>query len=197
MANNLSLELARTKNDKKFNTDRVEKLNTENSELRGQLKSLVTTKNSLEKSIVRISDDKEKVEKKLGQTESLIQSKIDEIWDIKDDLDRSFKNAQLGSKSSEVELPPIIVNSDGPAVNTNPGESKLGLDAKVVSINAENNFVIVDAGEGSGVSVGDTLSVYRDSQYIARLEVIQVRKDIAAADIKEQWSSVQKGDIVR
>ena len=41
------------------------------------------------------------------------------------------------------------------------------------------------------------LSVYRDSKYIARLEVIQVRKDISAADIKDQWSKVVVGDTVK
>ena len=61
----------------------------------------------------------------------------------------------------------------------------------------ENNFVIVNIGEGTGVRLGEQLSVYRDSKYIAKLEVIQVRKDISAADIKEQSSKIKVGDSVR
>ena len=57
--------------------------------------------------------------------------------------------------------------------------------------------MIVDLGEKSGVRLGDSLSVYRDSKYIARLEVIQVRGDISAADLKDQWSKVKVGDIIR
>ncbi len=67
----------------------------------------------------------------------------------------------------------------------------------MISVNESNNFVIVDIGENIGVRLGDSLSVYRDSKYIARLEVIQVRKDIAAADLKDQWSMVKVGDIIR
>ncbi|VAW17500.1 hypothetical protein MNBD_BACTEROID05-706, partial [hydrothermal vent metagenome] len=67
----------------------------------------------------------------------------------------------------------------------------------VVSLNKDNNFLIVDIGESTGIRMGDMLSVYRDSKYIARLEVIQVRKDISACDIKDQWSEVNIGDIVR
>ncbi|MCK5082128.1 MAG: hypothetical protein KAR31_04400, partial [Candidatus Omnitrophica bacterium] len=85
MIDNISLELARTKNDKKFISDRVEKLNAENGGLRQQLKQLVSVKNALEKSIVRLSQEKDKIEGKLGKTETIIQSKIDEIWEIKDD----------------------------------------------------------------------------------------------------------------
>jgi len=65
----------------------------ENENLRQQMKQLVSVKNALEKSIVRLSQEKDKVEGKLGKTETLIQSKIDEIWEIKDDLDRSIRSA--------------------------------------------------------------------------------------------------------
>lgn len=198
MINNLSLELARTKNDKKFISDNFEKLNQENKDLRIDLKKLVNSKGALEKSIVKMSEDKNNIQKKLDGTEGVIQSKIDEIWEIKNSIDETFKQAKMGTGSSEVELPPIVVNSNGgPAINTNPGLVNPGLNGKVVSINPDNNFVIVDLGEKSGINTGDSLSVYRDAKYIAKLEVIQVRKDISAADIKDQWSKIQVGDVIR
>lgn len=197
MIDNISLELARTKNDKKFIANRVEKLNTENGELRQQMKQLISVKNALEKSIVKLSREKDKMEGKLGQTETIIQSKIDEIWEIKDDLDRSIRESQTGNVAlSEVELPPIVVNSNGRSMSYDTGTST-GFNGKVISVNGNNNFVIVDVGENVGVRLGDNLSVYRDSKYIARLEVIQVRKDISAADLKDQWSKVKIGDVIR
>ena len=61
-----------------------------------------------------------------------------------------------------------------------------------------NNFVIVDLGqENSSVSVGNALKVYRNSNEIATLEVIQVRRDICAADIKDKTSELKVGDIVK
>ncbi|MGE0268531.1 MAG: hypothetical protein AB7S78_08770 [Candidatus Omnitrophota bacterium] len=199
MINNLSLELARTKNDKKFIADRMAKIQEENSNLRGEMKQLVSAKSSLQKSIVRLTQDKNKVERELGSAENLIQSKIDEIWEIKDSLDRSFKESSKNFQNpSSVELPPIMVSSNNnTAIEFNVGSSEPGFHGRIVSINEENNFVIVDIGEGSGISLGDGLSVYRDSEYIARLEIIQVRKDISAADIKDQWSKVRVGDTIR
>lgn len=196
MIDNLSLELARTKNDKKFIADRVEKMKTENGGLRRQVKQLMTVKSALEKSLVRLNQEKDKVEGRLGKTETIIQSKIDEIWQIKDDLDRSIRESQGGVAPSGVELPPIIVSSNGKTMNYNTG-TPTGFNGKVISVNESNNFVIVDIGENNGVRLGDLLSVYRDSKYIARLEVIQVRKDISAADLKDQWSKVKVGDIIR
>jgi len=197
MIDNISLELARTKNDKKFISNRVEKLSEENDGLRHKMKKLVKVKNALEKSIVRITQEKEKIKSKLGRTETLIQSKIDEIWDIKDELDHSIRSSRNGIFSNEVELPPIVVRSSGAVESFDTGEAAPGFNGQVISINESNNFVIVDIGENSGIHLGDNLSVYRDSKYIARLEVIQVREDISAADLKDQWSKIKVGDIIR
>ena len=199
MVNRISLELARAKNDRKYEETQGAKLKEENMSLRGQLRDMTSAKNALEKSILSITQDKVKIEKKLGQTETVIQSKIDEIWDIKDSIDESFKQSQVDNpqSSSEVELPPIVVKTEGQASSYAPNNPPTGLSGRVVSVNDENNFVIVDIGETQGIRLGDALSVYRDSKYIARLEVIQVRKDISAADIKDQWSKVRVGDVIR
>jgi hypothetical protein len=45
--------------------------------------------------------------------------------------------------------------------------------------------------------LGDSLDVYRGDEHIGRLEVIQVRPDISAADLKDQWSKVKAGDLIR
>ena len=197
LVNNLSLELARTKNDRKFVADKLSKLNEENAELRRDMKRLVSAKGALQKSIVRLTQDKHKTEKELGKTESMVQSKIDEIWKIKDSLDQTFKeNAQTQPTSKDIELPPIHVNAKGAqaySMDTTP----TGFNGRIVSINEENNFVIVDIGKNKGLQEGQTLSVYRGEKYIASLEVIQVRNDISAADVKDQWSHIQVGDIVR
>ncbi|MCB9719876.1 MAG: hypothetical protein H6756_03290 [Candidatus Omnitrophica bacterium] len=200
MINNLSLELARTKNDKKFISDRLTRIQQENGGLREELRQLVEAKSSLQKSIVRLTQDKNKVERELGSAENLIQSKIDEIWEIKESLDRTFKEStQKFQSPGTVELPPIMVSSGGnaPAIKFDSGATEPGFNGRIVSVNEENNFVIVDVGEEAGVGLGDALSVYRDSKYVAQLEVIQVRKDIAAADIKNQWTQVQVGDTIR
>lgn len=205
MIDNLSLELARAKNDKRFVARKADKLSQQNMALRQEIKKLSAAKKTLERSMVRITRRKDEMEKKLEQTETVVQNKIDEIWEIKDSLDRSFQAVKSAKKPSEgeVELPPIVVNNQNyaptaaPSARFDAGITKPGFEGKVLSVNVENNFVIVDIGGKRGLRAGDTLGVYRDSEYIARLEVIQVRPDIAAADLKDQWSKVRAGDTVR
>ena len=171
--------------------------------LRTQVKQLSSTKISLEKSITRLNEDKSAVEQKLAETENMIQGRIDDIWQVKESLDQTFKavKSSQGQDSKEVELPPIIVSAASPAFREisprEASEPTPGVSGKVISVNDENNFVILDLGENSGIKLGDSLSVYRGSEYIAGLEVIQVRQDISAADIKEKGARIKAGDTVR
>ena len=198
LADNLSLALARAENDKGFMNGRMVKLTDENSALRGQIKGLTSTKIALEKSIVRLQDEKKDIERKLMETETVIQNRIDEIWKIKDSLEKNFKMS--GSSSGEVELPPIVVSAAGETLARSQEVAVIappGFQGNVVSVNDENNFVIVDLGQNSGLKLGDNMSVYRGAEYVAALEVIQVRQDIAAADIKNKVTTIRVGDTVR
>lgn len=193
MINRLSLELARARNDKQFVARKVDQLTQKNSELRQDLKKLAAAKMALEKSVVEITQEKGEMNRRLEQAEAVLQNKIGEIWEVKDSLDRSFQAVQDKPRAAnEVELSPIVINAQGAAP-----AAQFGFEGKVMSVNEQSNFVIVDIGEKRGLRAGDTLGVYRGSEYIARLEVLQVRPDIAAADLKEQSAQVKVGDTVR
>lgn len=196
LAKNLSIELARAQGEKQFMSDRMEKILSENTNLHEKLKSLTGTKVALEKNISKLQGDKKQIEGKLIETEGVIQSRVEQIYQLKDSLERDFKPAVKNPATGEIELSPIIVNSKGKGV-TEVKAPPAGFNGSVVSINDENNFVIVNLGEDSGVKIGDKLNIYRGSQYIAGLEVIQVRKDISAADIKNKMLTIEVGDSVK
>lgn len=210
LADTLSLELARAKSDKKFMNDRVEKIIAENTTLQQQIKQLSATKVALEKNIVRISDEKRELEHKLVQTEDVVQNKVAEIWEMKESITQKVKEAAASVNRKDIELPPIIVSANGPtramktdevSFNGNGHEEEeapsAGLNGNVLSINEDNNFVIVDIGQNRGITSGTRLNIYRGTDYIAQVEVIQVREDISAADIKEKKTRIRVGDSVR
>ena len=192
VADNISIDLVREKNDKQFVSDQFDKLKQENLSLRAQVKELGSMKIILEKSISRLQDDKGQIQKKLEQSETVIQNRLDDVLQLKEDINK-VSNA---NQAQEVILPPIIVNgSSSSEVKQEQGGVKLS--GEIVSVNQENNFVIVSLGQKSGVNIGDRLSVYRADAYVGEIEIIQVRTDISAADIKKQSMPFQAGDIVK
>jgi len=216
LADTLSIDLARARNDQKAVNDRADKINEENLELQGQIKELTSTKLALEKTISRLTEDKDAMQKKLVETESVIQSRIDDIWKIKENLDKRMTTENspapaavasvtppttVTSSGSGMELPPIIVNapSQAPAASAPATVASAAKNqGSIISINETNNFIIADLGQdNSSVTVGNVLKVYRASKEIGVLEVIQVRRDICAADIKDKSTVLKVGDIVK
>jgi len=202
VADNLSIDLARSRNDQKAVNDRADKLNEQNLQLLAQIKDLSGTKLELEQTVSRLTDEKDAMQKKLVETESVIQNRIDDIWKIKEGLDK--KLSENTSTAGSVELPPIIVNSpngnaqQAEAAAPAPAASSGKTEGSIISINESNNFVIVDLGQqNSSISIGSIIKVYRNSNPIATLEVIQVRRDISAADIKDKSDELRVGDVVR
>ncbi len=215
LADNLSVELARARNEQKMTSDRSAQIGEENQQLRQDVKQLTTTKVALEKSIAGLSEEKNVIEKKLVETENIIQSRIDEIWQIKKDIDKRFEGRVIKQPAGEVELAPIVVNKDEPVqekvdVEKTVPAVKVSVDASaktttrtgkiqgsIVSLNEDNNFVIIDQGEKTGIKVGDSFKVYHKGAVVGTIEVIQVRQDISAADIKQKTSALSVGDIVK
>jgi len=204
LADNLSIDLARSRNDQEAVNDRADKLKEENLELLAQLRSVSSTKVELEQTISRLTDDKDAMQKKLIETESVIQNRIDDIWKIKEGLDKKLSENSAVATTSTMELPPIIVNA--PAGQQQPMASSPAAptamsgktEGAIISINESNNFVIVDLGQqNSAVNIGTPFKVYRNNQVIGNLEVIQVRRDISAADIKDKTADLKVGDVVR
>ena len=212
LADNLSIDLARSRNDQKAVNDRADKVKEENLQLQSQIRELSSNKLELERTVARLTDDKDAMQKKLIETESIIQSRIDDIWKIKESLDKKLsENAGNSSSAGSMELPPIIVNAPNNQQQATPQVVQKAPEAQapaamtsgktegsIISINETNNFVIVDLGQSnSPVSVGNAMKVYRNSNVVATLEVIQVRRDICAADIKDKSSELRVGDIVK
>lgn len=64
---------------------------------------------------------------------------------------------------------------------------------KIMELNTQYNFVVINLGENDGLKPGVFLKVLRQNQEIAKLTVIKVRKAISAAEIKE----LKKGEQIK
>lgn len=70
-------------------------------------------------------------------------------------------------------------------------------EGKILAVIRENNFVVIDVGEETGVKAGDAFGVYRKGKKIATIETIRTAKNVAACDIKEETKSILVGDTVK
>jgi len=128
--------------------------------------------------------------------ESMLTERSGQIASLKDRIENTKPDSPIQDKKDSVQLPAIVVKPQAlPAQSQDDtGSTLIG---RVMAVNKENNFVIIDIGEESGVKVGDAFRVYRGDKPIANIEAIQVRRNIAACDIKKQGTTIVIGDTVR
>lgn len=188
----ISLQLVREKEDKRKIQKQAGLMKEENYALRSRIKDTMNTSASLEKKLKETEDRRMELYNRLNQMDQLLQDKLSEVLETKQNLGE-LKKGLTPSTQSAVELPPIVVPSASPAV----GGVNEAPSGKIISINEEKGFVILDMGEAQGIYPGQALAVYQDSRQIAALEVIQVRPNVSAADIREKTARIKAGDVVR
>ncbi len=195
----ITQELVREKNDKIQIQNSFKLIKNENAALARQLKSLNNRKIEFEKELQQLQEDKRSLERRLTDIETMLTDKISKVNELKEQLDAIGSGRQAETKVEQkeaVELPPIVVRPQTQALPPE-AETPVSLTGKVLALNRDNNFVIIDLGEDRGIKVGEALRVYRQDTAIADIEVIQTRQTIAACDIKKETKPIAIGDTVK
>lgn len=146
-----------------------------------QLELSTTTLREMELKIRELSSQ-------LGQERLAIGQLSDELTDIKTRfglaVDRNKilekKIGELKSEASDtVELAKIVV------------KSMPRLSGKIISVNEDFGFVVIDLGRQDALDVGTIFSVYRQEDLIGKVQIEEVRDQISAATVLPGWANSQ------
>jgi len=196
----LAAELVREKNDKFQIQENSKPVKDENTYLRRQLKGLYNRNISLQRKLAELQNKNATLDNRLYEMETMLKDKMLQADTLKKNLEtkqaQGSPAAVTASKQESVELPPIVVRPKETG-RTSTEKEAAPLVGRVLAINRDNNFIIMNLGEDSGIKVGNTFSVYRQDQPIADVEVIKIHKNISACDIKKEDLTIKVGDIVK
>jgi len=199
LLDSISQEVVRERNDKTAIQETLNKIKSENKVLSRQLKNLNSNKAALDKKVQDLQEGKSSVERRLGEMETMLDERLGQINSLKDDLDaiRSGKPVAATERKfkESVELPAIVVRSGAPGAKA--GTTGEDFPGKLLAVNLDNNFVVIDMGVAAEVKAGDRFSVYREARQIGSIEVIQVRDNISACDIKRMNTPFKIGDNIK
>ena len=198
----IAQDLVRERNDKVQIQDSLKVIRNENILLRRQLNSLNSRKINLDKKLQELQEGKAAIERRFTEMETMLSQKVTQIGSLQEQLQTISSQAKIErpeDKKESVDLPAIIVRPQAQenTLQEQPISSKVSGEGKVLAINKENNFLIIDLGEDAGIKLGDTFQIYRDNEAIATIVVIQTRKDIAACEIKQEIAPIEIGDAIR
>ncbi len=123
---------------------------------------------------------------------------------LQQQLTRALNETESFSLDKEgIELSPITVEAASPSAAIRGGlatvKTKSFPEGRVLTINNKYKFVIINLGQEDGVRPGMAFKVYRGTEDIGRIEVLEVHPGIAAADITvvKKGAGLRVDDIVK
>lgn len=161
----------------------------ENKSFKEEISSLREDNLILKADLSEFRKDKENVKQKIEEAKHILKGKALMAGYAKEQELDVTQEPELWS----IDLPPIVVS---PPAFSDKGLSFL-LEGAILNVNREYNFIVVDLGQRMGVKEGMVFEVYRQKELLGKVEVIQLRQEIAACDIIQADSLFEIGDIVR
>lgn len=95
-----------------------------------------------------------------------------------------------GTAGRLIELEKVVV--------THAASIAPGLQGRVVSVNPEWRFVVIDLG-WDVINIGDIVSFFRNDHFLGKARVERVQEQVSAASLLPEWveTEVQVNDVVR
>jgi membrane protein involved in colicin uptake len=172
-------------------------------QLRADLDRQTSLKAELEGKLTKLQKDASSAE---DQLKDLLSKKTD-LENRLGALEAQAKNAQ----DENVELGKVVVSPDSGAqakaekpaatsattVASATKEAKAAAEGKVLVINKDYNFVVINLGNKDGINVGDVFSIYRNNKYVGDAKVEKVHDSMSAAGVSADLKDkVNEGDKV-
>lgn len=143
------------------------------------------------------------LESKLEKVTNELQAAQDKLLMMETEKkDLEAKAQEVDKAPAGVELGKIVIKDEAPiplkenkALAASVAQQ---LEGKVLVLNKEYNFVVINLGSKDGVAIGELFSVYRGNNYLGDIKIEKLHDSMAAAgflaeDIKNK---VKEGDRV-
>jgi len=187
-------------------------MNTLSNDLQQEKTARLEAQNKIEQLRVDLEQQKglrSDLEKKLNQAQDDVrktQAQLKQLESQKTELEVKVKELQIQPQG--VELGKIVVSPE-----TAPSKSAVkatqiasekkekkptALEGKVLVVNKDYNFVVINLGSKDGVGLGNVFSLYHNNKYLGDVKIEKIHDSMAAAgfvsgDIKDK---VNEGDKV-
>ncbi len=210
LLDSFTVDLAMEKNNNYDIKNSLASLVKENKELKTKLVFIAERKEALEVSLSELKAKNQELEDSLEKMQIFVKSKLRQVDELKSEFSsikpeavkEAVKQEKAAAQRKEsVDLPTIVIRPDGKketvAAIASQAET-IKKAANIIAVNKDSNFVIMNQGSNQGIKTGDSFKVFdADNRPAGEIEVIQVRDNIAAADIKKEMQPLRVGFTVR
>jgi predicted nucleic acid-binding Zn-ribbon protein len=205
VSDELTKDLVNARYERSKLEEQLNQYRQDNEDLKKELSEVLNRKSSAENKLARLdyrlenlTQQRDDLLKQLERAKEEIKIREAKLESTQSVLDKTAQVAGTTTRADTVELAPIVVRPEStpnyPLAVTTP----LGLEGKILKINTDKQFAVINLGEEDGVKPGMELMVYQMNRPAGLLKVMEVRKKISAADIVKLFAArINEGDVVR
>ena len=131
----------------------------------------------LEQAVGRLAEES----RTIRELEQRLRTQEQQMAQLQGELSSVLQRAQASMEAAPeaaVELERVMVSAAGSP----------SFQGRVVSVNPEWNFVVVDLG-WDAVKIGDTISILRNEAVLAKAKVERVQEGVSAAAVMPEWNA--------
>jgi Skp family chaperone for outer membrane proteins len=176
------------------------------AELRGELEEERAAKESVFSDLEQINSDLEEQKELRSKLELELEKATNELRLTQDRLvsleseKRDLEAEAIDKDVSGVELGKIVVKDDiaVKAEDQKVSSSSPQLEGKILVLNKEYDFAVINLGSRDGVALGQLFSIYRGENYLGDIKVEKLHDSMAAAGflVEGVKNKVREGDRV-
>ncbi len=185
--------LAETEKKLSEEQTKVLDLTTKLTETTTKLETAQTQLADAQGKLQTVSAELDGIKKELGNDSiSGLRSQIADYAEKASNLDGQVNALTLQKTDLEGKVADLEAKLNYKTTATAP----LELDCKVVAINKQWNFVVLDAGKSKNLFEGVEMTIYRGKEFVGKVKTVSVDEETSVADILPEWakSEIQVGD---
>jgi len=204
----LKKEIAVITEERMASLRKIEKIKKQKKELTSNLQDYSAKIRDNEAEISNIKEERENISTQLQEKKDVLSNlqrrlagiKIEESA-LKDGLNKAKadRKTALQAQESMQKEKAMLEDKIGSYLEASRGVElrkivvKMAdtVNGKVIDVNAEYNFTIIDLGSIDNVKNGDLLGIYRDATLIARAVIENVYEDMSSVIIFDEWRSAE------
>ena len=169
--------------------------------LETQLRSAQEELNSIRNQLTSLEGIKQELEQRLSSKPKEAEVKVPAKSAPKPEGDGAASNSRSHKveevKPGEVQLEKIVV-APNPQEEAPVVSSTVPLEGKVLVVNREYDFIVINLGQKDGVNLGDTFEVLRKDKSLGQAKVEEVRDtmSVATPGTKDMIKQIKEDDRV-
>ncbi len=170
----LDIKISSIEAEKKSLQENYDREKSQNDIIRSRLSKKDEEIKAVEEKLNAALSEKRKIQSSLSEEQERyieLKDRIDKLMLAKDTLEDKVRN--IVNKQG-IELERIVIKAEGE------------LEGKVLVINRDYNFIVVNIGQRDEIRLGDLLTVFRDGKYVGEAKIEKIYDTMSAAAITKE-----------